>query len=264
LCHMQQRNSSRRPGAAPEAPEESRPEGGERVVDSHVHCHEFSRDELNGYLKSWTLVCVSDDVSSSRRTLEIAGAVRCLGIHPWRVESAQPGDLETLLKLVERSEVPCVGEVGLDRRFVQHTIERQREYFKAFLRLARELDLVVNVHAPDAWHEALDGLRRADIDRALIHWYTGPVELLETIRDLGYYISINPAVAIQRRHQEVAREADRRIVVLESDGPYEYRGLRLAPPAIRMAVEKLAELWGVPQNCVSEIVGTNAKRLWRL
>jgi len=122
---------------------------------------------------------------------------------------------------------------------------------------------VVNVHAPDAWADVVEELRRSDVDRALIHWYTGPLHLLDTIRDLGYYISINPAVTIQKKHQEVAAAADRRIVLVESDGPYEYRGLRLVPPLIEKTVEKMAELWSTTPEYVREIVEENAKRLWR-
>jgi len=233
------------------------------VFDNHVHCHEFPREELEGYVKEWALVCVSDDLQSSKKTLELGGVIKCLGIHPWQVEKAEPGDLGAVSRLIERSEAPCVGEVGLDKRFVPQSFDKQREYFRAFLKLARELDLVVNVHAPDAWTDVVEELRRADVDRALIHWYTGPLDLLETIRDLGYYISINPAVTIQKKHQDVAKAADRRIVLLESDGPYEYRGIRLSPPAIQKTVEKLAELWDTTQEYVKEIAETNAKRLWR-
>jgi len=86
------------------------------VFDNHVHCHEFPREELEGYVKEWTLACVSDDLQSSRKTLELEGVIKCLGIHPWQVEKAEPGDLEAVLRLIERSEAPCIGEVGLDRR----------------------------------------------------------------------------------------------------------------------------------------------------
>lgn len=234
------------------------------MFDNHVHCHEFPRDEITQYQKDWTLVCVSDDLESSKKTIELQGVVKCIGIHPWQVDRAEPGDLNATLRLIEKWEVPCVGEVGLDKKFVPHSYDKQVEYFRAFLKLARELDLVVNVHAPDAWQDALELLRRADVDRAIIHWFTGPLQLLDAIKDYGYYITINPAVTIQKKHQEVARVADRRIVLLESDGPYEYRGMRLAPPAIKNTVEKLSELWEAPSDYVVEVVETNAKRLWRL
>lgn len=234
------------------------------MFDNHVHCHEFPREELDQYVKKWRLVCVSDDLASSKKTLELAGVVKCLGIHPWRVGKSEFWELGEVVKLIEKSDVPCVGEVGLDLKFVPETFSKQQDFFRKFLNVARELDLVVNVHAPDAWGEVLEELRKSDVDRALIHWYTGPLHLLEAIRDLGYYISINPAVTIQKKHQEVAKTVDRRIVVLESDGPYEYRGLKLAPPAIEKTVAKLAELWDVSVDYVVEVVEANASRLWRM
>ena len=233
------------------------------MFDNHVHCHEFPPDELETYRQEGSRVCVSDDLARRKKTLELGGAVQCLGIHPWQVDKAEPGDLPAVLKLIEKSEAPCVGEVGLDKRFVPHSFDKQKEFFKEFLKLDRELDLVVNVHAPDAWGDVLEELRRSDVDRAVIHWYTGPLHLLEEVSGLGYFITINPAVVVQKKHQEVAVAADRRILLLESDGPYEYRGMRLAPPLIEKTVEKLAELWKSPRDYVVEVVEENAKRLWR-
>jgi len=72
------------------------------VFDNHIHCHELPAEELEEYRREWTLVCVSDDLATSKKTLEMEGVVRCLGIHPWQVEKAEPGDLSTVLKLLER------------------------------------------------------------------------------------------------------------------------------------------------------------------
>lgn len=233
------------------------------VFDNHIHCHEFPQVELESYVRQWRLVCVSDDLASSKKTLEIGGVVKCLGVHPWRVAKTDLKELGEVVKLIVKEEVECIGEVGLDKKFVPESFEKQLEYFRIFLKEAREFGLVVNIHAPDAWWDVVEELRRADVDRALIHWYTGPIQLLDVVKDLGYYISINPAVVIQKKHQAVAQAADRRIVVLESDGPYEYRGLRLSPPAIEKTIEKLAELWGSTREYVIEVVENNAARLWR-
>ncbi len=236
------------------------------LVDCHCHCHEFSDEELAKFSEI-KLVAVSDDVRSSQRTLELAkrlGAVPCLGIHPWNVGKARPEDLSEALRLIEKSEAPCIGEVGLDKRFVPETYEKQREFFSAFLRLAKEYDLVLNVHAPDAWRDVVEALRKADVDRALIHWYTGPLDLLEEIAQYGFYISINPAVKIQKKHRDVAEAARPDMVVLESDGPYEYRGLRLEPPMVKETVKVLAEIWRTTPEEAEEKLYANAARLFRL
>ncbi len=234
------------------------------LIDSHVHCHEFPPEELEEYRREWRLVCVSDDLNSSMATLRLEGVVKCVGVHPWQVERADPTTLSQIANVVNRGDVTCLGEVGLDRKFTPHSYDKQLEYFRRFLQLAREFGLALNVHAAGAWLEVVEELRRVDVDKALIHWYTGPLSLLEELRDLGFYISINPAVVIQKKHQEVAKSVDRRIVVVESDGPYLYREMRLTPAAIHKTIEKLAELWEMPQVEVAEVVRRNAVRLWKL
>ncbi|MEL9991641.1 MAG: TatD family hydrolase [Thermoproteus sp.] len=235
------------------------------LADCHCHCHEFKEEELASFTEI-KLVAVSDDVESSKKTLELAkrfGVTPCLGIHPWNVGKARPEDLSEALRLIEKNEVPCVGEVGLDKKFVPETYEKQREFFSEFLKVAREYDLVVNVHAPDAWADVVEALRRADVDRAVIHWYTGPLQLLEQIEQYGYYISINPAIKIQKKHKDVAEAVKPDMVVLESDGPYEYRGLRLAPPMVKETISVLAEIWRMSPQDVEEKLYLNASRLFR-
>lgn len=236
------------------------------LIDAHCHCHEFSDEELAKF-SGIKLVGVSDDATSSARTLELSeriGLVPCLGIHPWHVDRSTPADLSTTLKLIERSNAPCIGEVGLDKKFVPETYEKQREVFSAFLRLAKEYDLVLNVHAPDAWADVVEALRKADVDKAVIHWYTGPLALLEDIGRYGYYITINPAVKIQKKHRDVAEAARPDMVLLESDGPYEYRGLKLQPPMVKETIKVLAEIWRMSEDDVVDRVYYNASRLFRL
>ncbi|MFB6491228.1 MAG: TatD family hydrolase [Thermoproteus sp. AZ2] len=235
------------------------------LVDSHCHCHEFKDEELAEF-RGIGLVAVSDDLQSSKRTLALKaiGVYPCLGIHPWQVGKAKPEELAEVLRMIEKEEVPCIGEVGLDKRFVPETYEKQREFFSAFLRLAKEYGLVLNVHAPDAWRDVVEALRKADVDRALIHWYTGPLDLLEEIGALGYYVSVNPAVKIQQKHRAVAEAVRRDLVVTESDGPYEYRGMRLTPAMIGETIGLLAEVWKEPRDVVEERLYTNAARLFRL
>jgi len=160
------------------------------------------------------------------------------------------------------SEAKCIGEVGLDRRFVPQTFDRQLEFFRTFVTWARDYDLPLNIHAPDAWRDVLELVRRSDVERVLIHWYTGPLNLLNEIRDYGYYISINAAIRIQEKSRLVAKEAPLDVILLESDGPYEYRGITLEPPMVRDAARIVAEIKGVKVEELWERIGENFSRLF--
>ena len=151
----------------------------------------------------------------------------------------------------------------LDRKFVPQTFDRQLEFFRTFVEWARDYDLPLNIHSPDAWRDVLEIIRKSDVNKALFHWYTGPLNLLGEIKDYGYYISINAAIKIQEKSKLVAREAPLDIILLESDGPYEYRGITLEPPIVKDAALIVAEIKGVHLEELWDRVRGNFSRLFK-
>ncbi len=103
------------------------------------------------------------------------------------------------------------------------------------------------------------------MDRVLFHWYTGPLNLIQELRDYGYYISINAAIKIQEKSRVVAKEAPLDMILLESDGPYEYRGgITLEPPMVKDAARIIAEIKGVSVEDLWDVVSNNFSRLFNL
>jgi len=228
--------------------------------------HEFLDSRIAKFVREIIIAAVSDDYPSSKRTIELSNTyeniVPCIGIHPWNVDKVGFDELRQLEKLL--SETRCIGEVGLDKRFAPQTFNRQVEFFQVFINWAKDYDLPLNIHAPDAWNDALEMIRRADVDRALFHWYTGPLNLIQELRDYGYYISINAAIKIQEKSKAVAREAPLDTILLESDGPYEYRGITLEPPMVKDAASIVAEIKGMGIDDLWNTVSNNFSRLFNL
>ncbi len=244
-----------------------------RYIDAHSHLHEFSDEDIQRILEALDIlvVAVSDDLESSRRTLQLAreypGRVKpCVGLHPWSVGEVEAPleQAREIVRLAEREGVDCIGEVGLDTKFVAETIEKQREVFQVFLEAARELDAFMNLHTAGTWEEVYKLVNDAGVKRANFHWYTGPHHLLEKLRASGYTISVNPAVQIQRKHQEVVRIAPLDMMLVESDGPYEYRGLKLSPLMVPQVIGEIARIKGVPVSEVEEAILSNARRVLRI
>ncbi len=244
-----------------------------RYIDAHSHLHEFSDADVKRILEALDIlvVAVSDDLESSVRTLRLAseypGRVKpCLGLHPWSVGEVEAPveQAREIARLAAREGVDCIGEVGLDTKFVPETIEKQREVFMVFVEMAKELDAFMNLHTAGTWEEVYEIVSKAGVERANFHWYTGPHHLLEKLRASGYSISINPAVQIQKKHQEIVKKAPLDMMLVESDGPYEYRGLKLSPLMVPQVVAQIAELKGVPVTEVEDAVRRNAVRLLRL
>ncbi len=238
-------------------------------VDAHCHLYEFDNTYIDSLFKQYgdlLVFAVSDDYESSLRTIELAKknkhVVPCIGLHPWEVGKKKDPvrEAEKIAELAVREGVRCFGEIGLDTKFVAETIDVQRRVFQVFLEYGRRNRMFLNIHAAGTWEEVLELVKDypAPVN---IHWYTGPLHLITVIRDNGFFISINPAVKIQHKHREVVRYAPLDIILTESDGPYEYRGLRLEPKLIPNVVKEIASIKGVEEDAVREAVASNAERI---
>ncbi len=179
------------------------------LFDAHCHCSELGRKY------DVFVAAVSMDLRTSLATLNMEGKMlKGVGIHPW---NAGNGELEKVKELVERADF--IGEVGLDYRLSKASKEVQIRYFEEFL----IPDKTVNIHALDAWEEAFNLALKHGVKRAIFHWYTGPLHLLKDIEGAGYFITVNPSVTFQEKHQRVVDASPLEIILTESDGGYVYK-----------------------------------------
>lgn len=240
-----------------------------KLIDIHSHVHEFEEKELQSILnklRDVVIVGVSDDEESSRETILLSNKynqiVPCVGLHPWSVKSKEESINEAyrVIEYAISNSIKCLGEIGLDTKFVPETIEKQRQVFRIFLEAARDNNMFVNLHTAGTWEEVFQLLVKYDIVAANFHWYTGPVSLLKDIEAQGFTISINPAIKIQRKHQEIVRKASLEIMLTESDSPYEYRGMRLTPLMVTDVVKTIAGIKGVNVDYVKQVIWSNFEK----
>jgi Mg-dependent DNase len=159
--------------------------------------------------------------------------------------------------------VKCVGEVGLDSKFVPETLTRQREVFKVFLDYAKEYDLVLNLHTAGTHREVFQMLKTWRVEKAYFHWYTGPEDLLKELVDNGYFIGVNPAWKIQEKHYKIISKTPLDSLLTESDAPYQYKGLSLKPELVNDSLDLLARLHNLERRVVEEKIEENFKRIFK-
>ncbi len=240
------------------------------IYDMHCHTHDFTPAEIENFieqLRDLKIVSVSEDLETFNKTLELYMMfpdiiIPCSGLHPWNIGKVTLQEVEELIRQTYRNDIFCIGEVGLDKKFVDPTTwSAQIDVFSKFLKLATEIDAYVTIHSPGAWREALTLLVEYNVRKAMFHWYTGPKELIDKITVAGFYISINPALKIQKKHQEIARITPLEYLVLESDGPYNYRGLRLSPLMIPESISLIAQLKDISKDLVASRAAENSRKL---
>ena len=166
-----------------------------------------------------------------------------------------------------REHVKAIGEIGLDWKYTQDQEKRnrQKEIFQFFLGIADKRRLPIVVHSRLAVDEVLDELSKFSPPNVLLHWYDGPAEKLELIRDRGYFVSIGPALVYSERISEIARKADLSMVLSETDGPVAHRGPfrgRMTQPSFVIdVVRKLAEIKSESVEAVRDAIWSNFQKL---
>lgn len=248
------------------------------IVDAHCHVdlYENPEDVLKRAREVGVcgVIAVSMDVESMKRTLSIANASEgmvkpALGLHPLAVQPdfSIDSDLEDALAMLRGNvnRIVAVGEIGLD-----HYQSREREVqlkqevvFRAMLDFADEKRLPVIIHSLKAERRVFSILEEYGDLAVVIHWFTGPAELLEKGVRKGYYFSVTPAVTYSSKVRRVARRVPLELLLCESDGPVEYRGVVGEPSDCRMVVEKIADVKGLKTSDVEDALLENVKRIFK-
>ncbi len=239
-------------------------------IDAHCHLYEYDLSSIRDIVENTLIFAVSDDLDSSNKTLHLSEQFNNIfpgiGIHPWVIDRdisfrEALGAIEYFREHIDR--VKMLGEIGLDTYFRKDTLNKQLIIFRELIKIASEYKLLVNVHALGTWQKVLEELYKNDIPVAILHWYSGPLELLKDIESLGYYITINPSVDFQRKHREVLRKAPLSIILTESDGPYEYRGRKLGPSLIPWLIHTISTIKEVDRDELLNVIKTNVAQIFK-
>ncbi|HXV84995.1 MAG TPA: TatD family hydrolase [Candidatus Binatia bacterium] len=221
------------------------------LFDAHVHIDKYGAD-LNRALQEIRThdvftIAVAMDVPSYKRTLEIAEECELVlptfGIHPRRAPE-YVDRLRELNPLIEQS--PALGEIGLDFHWVEESSQypAQLKVLEYFLAAAREQKKLVNLHTKGAEKEIIDLLERYDIQRAIVHWYSGPLDVLRALIQFGAYFTIGVEVSYSDTIQTIAREIPDQLLLTETDNP---GGLKWLKGVVGMPKEVHNVLDGIAQ-----------------
>lgn len=189
------------------------------------------------------------------------------GFHPECLEGVDLKDLEIIKKFATAKKCVAIGEIGLDYHWMSSPVSVQREFFRAQIELAAEMELPVIVHDREAHGDTLDILR-ATKPRGVLHCFSGSKEMAREIIKLGMYIGLNGVVTFNnaRKSLEVAREIPLDRLVLETDCPYlapaPFRGKRNDSSLISFTAEKIASVLNMDAQKLIDITSENAKRLY--
>ncbi|NAZ25977.1 MAG: TatD family deoxyribonuclease [Nanoarchaeota archaeon] len=237
-----------------------------KYIDSHCHLYKFNEIEIKRIIKNKDIIIlsVSEDLESSLKNLVLSqlneNVIPAIGIHPWNIEKINENTFKIIEDIIKDNKIKILGEVGLDKKFKPETFEKQKEIFEKFLNLAKEYDLNLNLHTPNASNEVYDLLIKYDIKKAYFHWYSGDEKLLEEIIDKGYFIGINVATIVNEKYREYIEIANIKNIITESDGPYNYKGIILHPDMLKDLYKLISDIRKINLEELSDIIQNNFAR----
>ena len=250
------------------------------LVDTHAHLEDLGnldealmRAEKAGV---FAVVTMGSDRESNLWALEESGKHQrgklkvypAIGLHPWGLD---PSKIEANTQLIEENvhKVVAMGEIGLDYWYKQvrkspERKELQKELFRRLLEIAKRNGKPVSIHSRGAWAECVEMAIETGIEKAVFHWFSGPLDVLERLLDEGYHVSATPAAVYSKEHRGAIKNTPLENLLLETDSPVVYRGEPAEPAHVLKTLSAVAELKGIRAETVAEETTDSARRLFRI
>jgi len=250
------------------------------LVDTHAHLDSGQfRADLDAVLARaadhgvGTILTVGCDLPSSRVSIELAARYpqvwASVGIHPHDAETVDARALAELTELAQAGKVVAIGETGLDFFRDRAPRDRQRQAFRAQIRLARQLGKPLIVHDRDAHDEIVAILRDEGASEVggVMHCFSGDLALARQCIAMGFFISFaGPLTYPNSALREVAAALPVDVMLVETDCPYlapqPFRGKRCEPAHVSATAAALAALKGLSPDDVARVTSLNALRLF--
>ena len=262
-------------------------------IDTHAHLDFFNEESrFSEMLKRANAAGVTEIITCSARkpdwelyskiAKEHAGKIHWqFGIHPTEVEEADAEILEAEFEKYMNSDCPpvSVGEIGLDfYRLPQDEAEAakeialQKEIFKLQLKLAKNADMPVCVHARSAIYECIEMIKEsgANFENFVFHCFSGNAEDMKALNALDGRASFTGIITYKNADEMRAamRAQGLSKLMFETDCPYlaptPHRGKDNEPAHIPLIAQKAAELFGISLKEIADITSANARKFFRL
>ena len=142
--------------------------------------------------------------------------------------------------------------------------EKQIEFFKKQLDLARKYQKPVVIHSRDSIEDTYDIMKEYKDLKMILHCYSGSVEMAKRFLELDVYFGIGGVLTFKNSRvlKDVVYFLPLDHILLETDSPYlapePYRGSKNEPKNVLLVANMLAELKGISVEEVINITTKNA------
>ncbi|RAV27981.1 TatD family hydrolase [Sinomicrobium soli] len=251
------------------------------ITDTHTHLYseafDADRDEMiqraiGAGVERFFIPAIDSSYTEAMLQLERRYPGRMFlmaGLHPTHVGENFEEELAHVAANLERHRYYAVGEIGIDLYWDRKFLQQQQEAFRRQVRLAREYRLPIVIHCREAFDEVFEILEseKGDGLYGIFHCFTGTEEQAEQAISYGMKLGIGGVVTF--KNGKIDRFLDRiplDCIVLETDAPYlapvPFRGKRNESAYLVKVLEKISEVYGMPEEEVALKTTANAAEVF--
>ena len=194
-----------------------------------------------------------------------------VGTHPHNADHEMDITTDDLVRLAtSHDKIVAIGEAGLDYYYQKSTRENQAEGFRRHIAAARATGLPLEIHTRDADEDCkaiLQDEHAKGAFPAILHCYTGGMELAMRAVELGIYVSFTGVVSFKNSGalREISRAVPLDRILIETDAPYlapvPHRGKTNEPAFVVHTAEAIANARGIT---VEEVAAATTDNFFRL
>ncbi len=246
------------------------------MIDVHAHLTRISNIDsiIDEALSNDVKVIITSTLSINEidRALSLARKFNgkiyvTLGLEPTNLNLKDIEYIFQILKVRPR-EVVGIGEVGIDYVKLRDPILRElaKTLFTKWLSISKILNMPIIIHSRGAASSVVKLLIENQVKNAILHAFSGSLELVKRCVVEGYYFSIPPSINYSKQKQELVREVPLEQLLLESDTPElgPRPGAESRPVHVKLVAEIISKLKSVALNKVIEVTTENAIKLFNL
>lgn len=251
------------------------------IIDTHAHLYYdellsqiddvVKRAEDSGVEK---IIVPAVDYKSSLIILELADKYKMVyglvGVHPTEVQKVDNDELDKIYKLLDNEKIVGIGETGLDYYWDKNYIDKQKDFLKRQIEIAKDKKLPIVLHTRDSVADTISIIRE-NLDYNLkgqFHCFGGDAnEMNEVVSLDNFYVSYCGNITYKNfKERDVVQATPLEKLLSETDSPFltpvPNRGKKNEPSNIIYTIKALSEIKDTDENIVRKQLYDNANGLF--
>jgi TatD DNase family protein len=246
------------------------------LVDTHAHlCDPVFDNDRDDVLERAqnagvsAVISVGENHSDVEKNLHLAARYPMVhaaaGLYPANLDPDLAEKMRAFIRK-HKEELVSIGEVGLDYWIIKDEAQRemQREIFRRFIDLGKELSLPLNVHSRSAGRHAVAFLLESSAAGVQMPAFDGKASAALPAVEAGYFFSIPPSIVRSEQKRKLVRKLPLSCLLVETDSPVlgPVPQERNEPANVLIALKTIAEIKEIAEAEVVERIQENIRRLY--